>query len=152
MRILFPAIYREHYIAFVFLRVGNRPVVAALTFFSLYWIMPFVATLVPALCGDHYPANLLTCVKGRALLYLFDRVHLAFAIIASIVIFFAYQFAMDFHIQVSRLAMTRGKNSARETILREYRNTINAPFHWLSLLACSCVAAATTLLFWDRIF
>lgn len=152
MRILFPAIYREHYIAFVFLRVGNRPLVAALTFFSFYWAMPFVATLVPVLCGNRDSADLLTCIKGRALQYFFDPVHLAFSIVASIIVLFAYQFVMDFHIQISRLALTRGKSSTKETILREYRNTINAPFHALSLLACLCVAAATTLLFWDRIF
>ena len=152
MRILFPAIYREHYIAFVFLRVGNRPLLAALTFFSFYWAIPFVATLVPVLCGNRDSAELFTCIKGRALQYLVDPVHLAFSIVASIIVFFAYQFVMDFHIQISRLALTRGKSSTRETLLCEYRNTLNAPFHGLSLLAYLCVAVATTLLFWDRIF
>ncbi len=152
MRILFPAIYRGRYVSPVFSQVGNRPLLAAMAFFSLYWIMPLAAAFVPAMCQKNGSGNYTACVEERASMYVSDLVHLAFASIAAVVVLFAYTFVLDFHIQISRLAMARVTSSTRSTILREYRRAIDAPFHWFAIALCLATAASTTLLFWDRIF
>lgn len=138
------SIYKGRYVAPIFKTFGRSFYLPPLVFLVLYWLLPLIALAVQGFMeGGDLGLKVLH-------MYIYDEVHLAFAINSAVIIYFAYRFVRLLEFRMRDIIRNSPGSRVPNEVIGSFKSFSQFPFGMISITAASSLSAACLFLLVHR--